>query len=214
MIKIQRFVFNNFYENTYLLYDEDTGKAVIIDAGCSSNSEEKELSDFITKMKLEPVIHLLTHAHIDHILGVGFLFENYRLSPVMHQQGLPYLQSAPQQARMFGINEIEIVEPTEFIDEKSEIQFGNSKLDVLYTPGHIDGHVCYVNHKQKFVLAGDVLFREGVGRWDLPSGNESVLFESIKCKLYTLPADYVVFPGHGPETTIGHEKHNNPFIRG
>jgi len=211
MIKIQRFVFNPFSENTYLLYDE-TGKAVIIDAGCSNTNEEEELSEFISNMNLEPVYHLLTHTHIDHIFGMGFIFRKYGLRPMIHKRALPFLESAGTQAKMFGVDEIEVVEPVAFIDEASEISFGNSILKVLYTPGHVDGHLCFISHEQKFVIVGDVLFRESVGRWDLPSGNETVLMNSIKNKLFTLDKDFVIFPGHGPETTIGHEIYNNPYV--
>jgi hydroxyacylglutathione hydrolase len=211
MIKIHHFVFNPFSENTYILSDE-TGKAVIVDAGCHNQQEEDELSDYIKQAGLEPAHHLLTHTHIDHIFGVGFIYRAYGLRPTMHKAGLPFLRAAKEQAIMFGVEDIEIIEPDTFIEDGTIITFGNSTLETLYTPGHIDGHVCFVSKADRFVVVGDVIFRESVGRWDLPSGNEELLAKSIKNKIYTLDKKYRLLPGHGPETTVGHEMLHNPFV--
>jgi glyoxylase-like metal-dependent hydrolase (beta-lactamase superfamily II) len=212
MIKVERKVFNAFQENTYLVYDE-TGECLIIDPGCQEAYEEEELFDFIKSKGLKPVGHLYTHAHIDHILGNGYVNSTYGLKPVMHEASKPIFMSAGDHGRMFGIEINEIVEPEIFIDEGEIIRFGNSSVEVLYTPGHVDGHVCFVNHPEKWVIVGDVLFRDSIGRTDLPTGDFDLLSDSIRNKLYTLGADYTVFPGHGPETSIGHEMRNNPFVQ-
>jgi glyoxylase-like metal-dependent hydrolase (beta-lactamase superfamily II) len=212
MIKVDKLVFNVFNENTYLVYDE-TNECLIIDPGCQNADEQQELVDFIDEKKLKPVGQLYTHCHIDHIPGNAFVFKKYGLRPVMHKLSLPFFMRADEQSRMFGLDEIEIVEPENFIAEGDKIKFGNSFLEVLYTPGHIDGHVCFANEASKFVIVGDVLFRDSIGRTDLPSGDFDVLERSIREKLYTLGADFTVYPGHGEKTTIGHEMKSNPFVR-
>lgn len=212
MLKVERLVFNAFQENTYVIYDE-TGECAIIDPGCTDPDEQKELDDFIQKNNLKPVAHLYTHCHIDHILGIAHVFHTYGLRPVMHPESLKILHTAKDHGRMFGIEVDEIVEPVTFINDGDEVKLGNSGLKVLYTPGHVDGHVCLVNHLAKFVIVGDVLFNGSIGRTDLPTGDFDLLAESIRQKLYTLPPDFIVYPGHGPHTTIGQEKHSNPFVR-
>jgi glyoxylase-like metal-dependent hydrolase (beta-lactamase superfamily II) len=213
MIKVDRLVFNAFQENTYLVYDE-TNECLIIDPGCQDRYEEQELSDYLENMKIKLVGHLYTHCHIDHILGNAFVFKKYGLRPVMHAGSLLFFRNASVQSRMFGLENIEIVEPKKFITEGDKIVFGNSLLEVLNTPGHIDGHVCFVSNESKFVIVGDVLFRDSIGRIDLPSGDFDVLNKSIREKLYTLGPDFTVYPGHGEQTTIGFEKLHNPFVKG
>ena len=211
MITVKKLVFNAFQENTYVVYDE-SGECVIIDPGCYTSSEQKELLKFIEQKNLKPVKHLYTHPHIDHILGNAYVYHQFGILPVMHKVALPiYLRSA-EHGLIFGIQIDGITEPKEFIDEGDIIKFGNSELEVLYTPGHVDGHVCFVNRVRKFVIAGDVLFRDSIGRTDLPTGNFGILSESIKTKLYTLGDDFTVYPGHGPDTTIGYEKINNLYV--
>ena len=153
-----------------------------------------------------------THCHIDHVLGNRFVFDSWGLTPVFHQQELPLLQTLPEQARMFGIKTTPSPEPARFIDEGDEISFGNTRLRVLFTPGHSPGSVSLYNEADKFVIAGDVLFHESIGRTDLPGGDYDTLENSILTQLYTLDEEVKVWPGHGPETTIGHEKRSNPFV--
>jgi len=212
MITVQKFVFNNFMENTYLLFDE-TDEAVIIDAGCSDPSEEQQLSDFIVNHKLKLIRNINTHCHIDHVLGHDFIASMYGLLPEYHKGGNVFLQAMRETAAMYGYTVDRIPAPKGYLEEDDRIAFGKSELKVLYTPGHADGSVCFYQQDQGFVITGDVLFRESIGRTDLPTGNYDVLMKSIKEKLFTLPDDVVVYPGHGPETTIGHEKANNPFIQ-
>ncbi len=213
MIQIKVFVFNPFQENTYILHD-DTKECIIIDPGCYTKQEETELSTYISDNQLNPVAIINTHTHIDHILGNNFIFRTFNLKPIIHDAGTIFLSNASDYAAMFGIQVADMVMPEKFIDEGDKISFGKSTLEVLYTPGHADGSVCLVNHEQSFVITGDVLFNGSIGRTDLLTGDFDILTESITQKLYSLPDNYIVYPGHGETTTIGNEKLSNPFIRG
>ena len=209
--KVNRFVFNSFGVNTYILVD-DTGKCLIIDPGCQDREEEAQLFEFITGNHLTPVAMLNTHFHIDHIVGNTFACKSFNLSPQCHKSSKMFWETVVISGSMYGIKVENLITPTNFIEEGDVISFGDSSVEVFYTPGHADGSVCFVNHKEKYVVSGDVLFRDSIGRTDLPTGNFDVLYQSIVTKLFTLPDDYIVYPGHGPETTIGYEKLNNPFL--
>jgi len=198
--------------NTYVLYDE-TREAVIIDAACEESFEKQGLSDFIGDAGLKIVRNISTHCHIDHILGNPYIFEKYGIRPEFHKAGLPFLIPAKDIALNFGLTLQDLPEPAAYFQEGDEIRFGNSSVTVLYTPGHADGSVCFYSSADGFVITGDVLFKDTIGRTDLPSGDFDKLMNSIKTKLFTLPEDTVVYPGHGPETKIGYEMVNNPFIK-
>lgn len=212
MIQVERFTFNSFQVNTYVLYDE-TNEAVIVDAACYEPFEKKGLDDFIHDARLKIVRNINTHSHIDHILGNQHIFEKYGIRPEYHQAGLPFLIEAKGIAINFGFTINELPEASAYFNEGDVIRFGNSSLEVLYTPGHADGSVCFYSSADCFVITGDVLFKDTVGRTDLPSGDFDKLMDSIRTRLFTLPEDTVVYPGHGPETSIGYEMANNPFIR-
>jgi hydroxyacylglutathione hydrolase len=212
MITKHQFVFNSFYVNTYLLYDE-TGDCIIVDAACYEEREQQEIRNFIEKNQLKLVRNLNTHCHIDHILGNGFIARTYGIYPEYHKASAPFFHTASELAASFGFELNHLPQPRGFLEEGIPVSFGNSMLEVFYTPGHADGHVCFYNKASGFVITGDVLFKDTIGRTDLPSGNFPLLMESIWKKLFTLPDETIVYPGHGPETTIGYEKVNNPFIR-
>jgi hydroxyacylglutathione hydrolase len=211
MIKIASFTFNPFEENTYLLFDE-TKECAIIDPGCHSVEEKQTLAQFIEAENLKPVKLLLTHSHIDHILGNNFVAGKYNLKPEVNELELPMLQNAKMIGQMYGIEVEPSPEPEIFLAEGNTVRFGNSELQVLFTPGHSRGSICFYNAEDKFVIAGDVLFNESIGRTDLPGGDYNTLIKSIREKLFNLPDDNKVYPGHGPATTIGHEKKHNPFL--
>lgn len=211
MIKIKVFPFNPFQVNTYILYDE-TGQCAIIDAACYGYSEEQQLKDFIDKENLTPVVLLNTHCHIDHVLGNNFIHKTWKLKPLMHKDGLEFLDNAIETGRMFGFEVDEPVKPDDFLVEGQEVAFGNQTLKVLEAPGHADGSLCFYHEAEKFVIAGDVLFHNSIGRTDLPTGNFETLLKSIHTKLFTLPAEVKVYCGHGPATTIEEEKLHNPFV--
>ncbi len=212
MIQIAAFPFNPFQENTYVLYDE-TKECIIIDPGCYTPLEQAELSTFIENENLKPFRLINTHCHIDHILGSRYIAERYNLVPEINKIELLVLEQAERAAAMFGIRLEKPPAPGKFIDEKDVIKFGNSELTILFTPGHSPGSICFYNSEQKFVIGGDVLFQGSIGRTDLPGGDFDTLISSIREKLFTLDEDVTVYPGHGPETTIGFEKANNPFLQ-
>ena len=208
---IDRFVFNAFGVNTYILTDEND-KCLIVDPACQYHGEETELLGFITGHHLVPVGMVNTHFHVDHIVGNTFVCKKFNLSPQCHEESRMFWRTATEFGSVFGMKIEDLIVPTLFIKEGDIIPYGNSSVEVLFTPGHAAGSVCLVNHKERYVITGDVLFRDSIGRTDLPSGNFDLLRENILAKLFTLPDDYIVYPGHGPETTIGYEKQNNPFL--
>ncbi len=212
MITIEKLAFNPFQVNSYILSDE-SNECVIIDPGCNEEREEKILTQYISSQNLHPVKLLFTHSHIDHILGANFIANKYNLKPEIHKAGLPIHMDGNKTAKMYGFEIDKVIEPEKFIEDGDVIKFGNSELKVVYTPGHADGSVCFISNEDKFIITGDVLFRDSIGRTDFPTGDFDVLMKSIHEKLFTLPDDYTVFSGHGPETSIGYEKVNNPFIR-
>ena len=213
MIRIRKFVFNPFQENTYILFD-DTKECIIIDPGCFENFEKEQLTDFVKENELNPVKLINTHCHIDHVLGNAFVAKKWNLNLEMHKADLSILLSVSNYAHLYGLEAYEISpEPKRFLDEGDTITFGNSELNILFVPGHAPGHLAFVSHKQKFVIGGDVLFNGSIGRTDLPGGSFEILEKSIKEKMYKLDDDYTVYCGHGPETTIGQEKRTNPFVK-
>lgn len=211
MISIHYFTFGPFQENTYLLYNE-AKDCLIIDPGCYDDRERNELRSFIEKNSLKPVQLLNTHCHVDHVLGNRFVVDEYKIPLLIHNSDLIVLNSLMRVAQMYGLNVEESPQPNTFLNEGDIISLGDDKLDILFTPGHSPGSICFVNHAQKFVIGGDVLFYGSIGRTDLPGGNHQTLINSIKTKLLTLPDDYKVYAGHGQATTIGFERNNNPFL--
>lgn len=211
MIKLHSFVFSPFSENTYILWDE-TNEAIIIDAGCLAQYEKEELADFIADNKLIVKQLVQTHAHLDHVFGAAYVKRKFGVKMLMHKNELPILSSVESRCAMWGIKGYEPVEADEWIDEGQKIKFGSSELDILFVPGHAPGHLAFVNHKDRFVIGGDCLFRRSVGRTDFPLCNHADLMKSIKTKFFTLPDDYVVYSGHGSPTTIGEEKQFNPYV--
>ncbi len=212
MITIKPFAFNPFMVNTYLLFDE-TREAIVVDAACSDQREEEHLENFLKANSLKLVRNINTHCHIDHILGNVFIEERYGILPEYHPGGELFLLKAKEIGATYGFKVDRVPEAGKLLEDNEMIRWGNSSLKILYTPGHADGSCCLYSKDQGFVVTGDVLFRDSIGRTDLPSGNFDLLMESIQMKLFTLPDDTIVYPGHGPETEIGYEKLNNPFIR-
>lgn len=212
MLNVHYFTFNGFQENCYLLYDE-SNECIIIDPGCYSVAEQNLLVDFIEKNNLTPVRLLNTHCHIDHILGNNFVSKKYKLGLEIHNEDLNTLLATTEYGHLYGFTVDPSPTPTHFIDEKTRIKFGNSELEIRFTPGHAPGHIVFINHPHRFVINGDVLFLNSIGRTDLPGGDFDTLINSIKSQLFTLPDDYVVYTGHGPNTSIGNEKKHNPFLK-
>jgi hydroxyacylglutathione hydrolase len=210
MLSIQTFTFNAFSENTYVVSDE-TLEAVIIDPGCYSRQEQQELASFIEIQQLNIKSILNTHCHIDHVLGNDFTKDKYKAPLLIHPIELAVLKSVRNYAPLYGFEGYHEVEPDRLIDEKDTIRFGTTEWKILFLPGHSPGHVGFHDTKEKIIFSGDVLFAQSVGRTDLPGGNFDTLIRSIHEGLFTLPDEVVVYPGHGPTTTLGEEKISNPF---
>ena len=211
MLKIDSFTFNPFQENTYVLSDE-SGECIIIDPGCYDAEEKEELAIFIDSKGLKPVKLILSHAHIDHVLGINFLAGKYGLPIVMNSIETELLKSASIYGQMWGIQVEPAPDPQEFLKDGDTFTFGKTELEVLFTPGHSPGSLSFYHRPTKQLIAGDVLFYGSIGRTDLPGGNFETLEKSIRTKLYTLEDDVIVYSGHGQSTTIGHEKRTNPFV--
>ena len=211
MTNIKVIPFNHYQVNTTLLWNDDK-ECVIVDAACSPE-EQQILKDFIDKNELLPVKILLTHAHADHLEGLRFVCETYNLPVVMHKNGLPFLMNAEVQGSMMGFNLQGVADlKPEFIDESEIITFGKSQLKVLHCPGHAPGSLCFYSEETNVIITGDVLFKESIGRTDLPGGDYDMLINNIRTKLLVLQDSCTVIPGHGPLTTIGEEKIYNPFL--
>ncbi|SFT01078.1 MBL fold metallo-hydrolase [Sphingobacterium wenxiniae] len=213
MLKVQSFVFNAFQENTYIVYNEESYCA-IFDPGMSNPQEEKALVTFIEEKKLKPTALFNTHCHIDHVLGNRFIYDQYGLLPQFHEGEVPVLVVVENIAPQYGFRYETSPIPQIFLTEDEKISIGKDELSLLFVPGHSPAHLCFYSEQDKFLIGGDVLFRNSIGRTDLPGGNHQQLLDNIKNKLYVLPDDTVVYPGHGPSTTIGFEKNTNPFVRG
>ena len=211
MLTIRTFIFNSFGVNTYVIYDESL-ECIIIDPACQFPDEEFQLSGFIEANNLKPVRLVNTHAHIDHILGNGYISEKYNLLPEMHADAVVFLETARQAGTAFGVKIEKVIFPEKYLSDGDTVKFGKSSLKVLFTPGHAAGSICLVSDADSFVITGDVLFQESIGRTDLPTGDLDQLLASIREKLFTLPDSFKVYPGHGPATSIGFERRNNPFI--
>lgn len=213
MLKVHKHTFNPFQENTYIIEDE-TKECVIIDPGCSNERERGQLQQTITAHGLKPVKLLNTHCHIDHFPGNKFVCETYGLLPEFHEVELQVMYAALDYQELFGFRLEASPEPVHYLKGGDEVKFGNTTFSVLFTPGHSPGSLSFYNAGEKIIISGDVLFQGSVGRFDLPGASGKVLLQTIKEKLLTLPDDVKVYSGHGPETFIGVERRNNPFLQG
>lgn len=210
-MEIKIFVFNPVQENTYVLYDA-TGEAVVIDCGASTEQECKALSDFIREHELKLKYLLNTHLHFDHMLGNQYMLDTYNLKPMYHETE-ELLPGVNKQTAGFGLPlNCKPVHADTFLNEGDEVNFGNTTLGTILVPGHSPGSLCFYNKEEGCLFAGDVLFRHSIGRTDLWGGNHNQLITGICQKLLTLPEDTIVYPGHGPATTIKDEKQFNPYL--
>jgi glyoxylase-like metal-dependent hydrolase (beta-lactamase superfamily II) len=211
MIQIHSFTFNPIQENMYLLFDESKD-CVIIDPGCYDDTERAVLSEFIAEKGLKPVKLLNTHCHLDHIFGNGYVAKKYDLKLEFNKNDMRIFEAFQMTCDLYGMSCDPSPQPSVFLEEGDIIEFGNSKLEILFTPGHSPGSITFYNREEKFMIAGDVLFSGSIGRTDLPGGNHETLINNIKTKLFPLGDDFKVYSGHGPVTTIGFEKKHNPFL--
>ena len=212
MIKVEYFTFNPLAENTYVLSNEK-GVALIIDPGCYFTEEERTLKNHIDENNLNPAQLLNTHCHLDHVFGNNWVHKTYGLELYLHRDEEKILEFAPAFGNMYGLGFTNYKNALHFLSEEDKIFLGDDRLKILFTPGHSPGSICFYCAEQNFIIGGDVLFYESIGRFDLPGGNEEELYKSIREQLYILPDETIVYPGHGEPTTIGHEKRHNPFVK-
>ncbi len=212
MVKIKKFVFNPFNENTFIVWDDHSKECAVIDPGCSDEVEENELSEFIRNNDLVPKYLINTHCHLDHIWGCRFVKQKYNPEYLIPEDDLTLLKNAGTQADMYNVQFNEPPSPDNFLSEKLKLTLGDSEVKLLYTPGHTPGEFCLFFPNENFCIVGDVLFKDSIGRTDLWGGDYSTLIDSITSKLLTLEDDVVIYPGHGEESTIGREKSKNPFL--
>lgn len=212
-MKVHCLTFNGFAENTYILSD-DTGKCAIVDPGCYGKNEEKQLDAFIANNNLTPEILINTHGHIDHVFGLNHVYDTYGLELYIHAGEKVVVDMAVQVGEMYGVPLDPIRVPMHFIDENDTVKFGNTELEILFTPGHSPASICFYHRESGQIIAGDVLFQGSIGRTDLPGGDYDTLIGSITDQLLTLDDNVFVYPGHGPATTIEVERKSNPFLIG
>ena len=212
-MRIEVFPFNPLQENTFVVYDESSGECAIIDPGCYNANEFEILKGFISANDLKPVKLLNTHCHFDHILGVEQCRAEWNLKWEAHPGDMFLVENAPAKGAMFGFPVPQIKPVDKDLTDGELVQIGNIEMKTIYVPGHSPGSLCFYFEKEKVLIAGDVLFRGSIGRTDLEQGNYDELINGIKSKLFVLPDDVTVYPGHGPSTTIAYEKTNNPFLQ-
>ena len=209
-MEVKSFEFNPFAENTYILYDE-TRECVIVDPGCSNRDEENELFEFIESHALKVMSVINTHCHIDHVLGNWAVKNRYGVKLFIHPLDEVVLKSVKAYAPNYGFHSYQEADVDGFLNEGETVSFGNQSLNILFVPGHAPGHVAFYHPGEKILIGGDVLFLNSIGRTDLPGGHHQTLINSIRQKLFSLPDDVVVYPGHGPTTSIWFEKRTNPY---
>lgn len=212
MFQIKAFTFNPVQENTYLLYNEHKD-CIIIDPGCYHDYEKEELKSFINVNKLQPKLLLNTHCHLDHVFGNKFIAEEFKITLNTHSLEKSILELAPASGLMFNLPFDSYQGEVIYLNEGDNVFLGDDQLELLHVPGHSPGSLCFYCEKQRFIIAGDTLFQNSIGRTDLPGGSHEDLVSNIKGKLFKLPYDVKVYPGHGPATTIGDEKKENPYLR-
>ena len=211
MIELHTFTFNPFSEQTYLI-DHGNGEATVVDPGMSHAAERETFANFCAERSLKPVQCVLTHAHLDHVLGAGWVYDTWGLKPRLHPLDRPTYEQAPRSAAVYGVPMDALPPLGADLTMDEPIHCGSAELEVRFTPGHAPGHVVFVHVPGQWVIGGDVLFQGSIGRTDLPGSHAPDLVTSIEEQLFTLPDGFEVWPGHGPSTTIGAEKAANPFV--
>lgn len=213
MLKVHTLTFNMFGVNTYIISDDQTKECIIVDPGMMSKSEENRLSDFLEANNLKPKHLVNTHLHIDHVAGNSYVSNKYNLGLKASLDDEFLGERISNQAQMFGlpinVNNVKIDLP---ISENDTIKIGDSEVKIIYVPGHSPGSIVIHATKERFIISGDALFQGSIGRTDFPGGDYTTLISNIKSKLLILPDDTVIYPGHGPSSTIKNERKNNPFL--
>lgn len=212
MIKLQKFVFNPFGENTYILWEDQSKECMVLDPGCFNNSEENELDNFVSKNQLQVKYLINTHCHIDHILGNAYVKSKYNPEFLAPEEDIFLLNMMMEQAGYFGVKTKPSPLPDRYLKEELKLSLADNEIKLLFTPGHSPGGYCLYFPQSKICITGDVLFRESIGRTDLWGGDYDTLINSIQHKIISLPEDVIIYPGHDESSTIGYEKLHNPFL--
>ncbi|MFC2089639.1 MBL fold metallo-hydrolase [Bacteroidota bacterium] len=211
MLELKKFIFNSFQVNTLVLFDESK-ECVIIDPANYSEEENMELLGYVETNNLKPVLQLNTHCHIDHILGINFVKNHFGIPVCAHEKEIGLINNAKLMGDLYGFEVDPLPRIDNYISDNQLLKFGNSELHAIHVPGHSEGSLAYYAAEGSLVICGDALFAGSIGRTDLPGGDFDTLITSIETRLFTLPDETVVWPGHGPSSTILNEKENNPFF--
>ncbi|MCF8292338.1 MAG: MBL fold metallo-hydrolase [Chitinophagaceae bacterium] len=211
MLTLQSFTYGPFQENTYVLYNEHN-EAIIIDPGMYELNEFDAFFSYLSEMDLKPTLLLNTHTHIDHIFGNAAVVMKYKVPLAFHELDKPVFDHQLTARAMYNLTFVPSPAPDYYLKENELVTLGSDSLQILLCPGHSPGSVCFYHKEQQFVIGGDVLFQQSIGRSDLPGGDYDTLVNSIHTQLFTLPDEVSVYSGHGPKTSIGFEKMNNPFV--
>jgi glyoxylase-like metal-dependent hydrolase (beta-lactamase superfamily II) len=209
---VEPFTFNPFMTNCFLCHDR--GEAVLIDASCDTEAECAEVMSVVEEHGLDLRHLLLTHAHVDHIFGCRFFEEQFGQRFKAHEAAVPFIERADEQATAFGVEVEPPSVPTTLLAEGDTISFGDVTLEILHTPGHSPDSISFVHRPSRQAVTGDVLFQNSIGRTQgLPETSRTQLLNSITEKLLPLGDDFAIYSGHGPATTIGQERAQNPFVQ-
>ncbi len=212
MLHVKSFAFNPFSENTYVLYNDEK-EAFLIDPGNMPEAETETLHHFITSNQLKIKNILLTHAHIDHIIGLQWAYDTFDVPVLIHSDEMEILERASFTTKNYGFFFPAFKGEIQHIEEGEQLKLGSEIIEIYDVPGHSPGSVAFYNQNNGFVISGDALFMMSIGRTDLHKGDYDQLISSIKNKLLTLPENTEVYSGHGEPTTIGFEKEHNPFLK-
>ena len=212
-MKIKQIQNNPFQENTYVVWDEASMEAAIVDCGALFPEEEAKIEAFVSDNNLKVKYILNTHLHLDHCFGNAWAAERYGILPMAHKDDETLLARMGEQARMFGLPfEVKTEKLGGYLNDNDVLMLGENRIEVIHTPGHSRGGLCFYIPSAGWLISGDSLFEGSIGRTDLEGGSYATLIKSITERLMTLPEETVVYPGHGPYTTIGDEKRMNPFL--
>ncbi len=211
-MKLHRFTFNPFQENTYIVWCEDTLECAIIDPGNYDSHDHAQIKSFIEKHQLVPKFILGTHAHIDHIFGNWWVKQEYNIPYYLHEEDIVMIHRSETMSALWNLNYNQSPLPDHYLNHQDTIQIGNGTFEVRFVPGHAPGHVIFISHDDAFAIVGDTIFQGSIGRTDLPGGNHDLLLQKIKEEIFTLPENYTLFPGHGLDTTVNAEINTNPFF--
>lgn len=212
MLTVQSFVFNPFSENTYVI-SNDHKKGVIVDPGNVAEHETLALQNYIEDHELDIKNILLTHAHIDHVLGLQWCFDRYKVPVLLHRDDQEILERNPMSARQFGFFFKPFNGEVQYLAEGEVYELDDDVLKVMHVPGHSPGSIAYYCESQNFIISGDVLFQGSIGRTDLYKGDHAQLLQGIKTKIFSLPEITKVYSGHGNPAQVGFEKEYNPFFK-